>query len=248
MAIAIRTRSFIVSAMDSVLQEQLLQAVTRYKMPEAAKQLVASSKLLAICGVTAAGKNTIVNYLIEHDDFAYMVSHTTRKPRINHGTMEQNGRDYWFVSESKMLELVETESFVEVKQVHGSTFYGTSILTINQAVQSDKRPITELDVQGAQELMVHLPELRPMFVLPPSYEVWMTRLNNRGTLDSEDQLRRLHSARAELQIAIDNPSFAFIVNHDFHDTVAEIMRGIDVSRDVQADRRRLARQLLTQID
>lgn len=227
--------------------QQLSQLIQAYKMPAQAKKLVASSGLVIICGVTAAGKNTIVNYLIEHDDFAYMVSHTTRQPRINNGRPEQNGRDYWFVDDDKMLELVQQRAFVEIKCLHTSYFSGTSILAIEQASQSSKRPITEIDVQGAQELMSEVPNLRPLFVLPPSYDIWMERLNGRGEMSRQELSRRLTSAQAELQLAIDEPQFALIVNHEFHKTVAEIMRGVDLSEKTQAKRRQLARNLLAQL-
>lgn len=230
--------------MEKDTHTQLLETVTEYTMPPKALELVIASELLIICGVTAAGKNTIVNYLIENDDYAYMVSHTTRKPRENHGKLEQNGRDYWFVNEEKMLDLARQKAFVEVKQVHHTTFYGTSIMTIEQAVQSDKRPITELDVQGAQELMTELPNLRPLFVLPPSFDVWMERLVNRGNITDDDRNKRLESARKELKTAIDNPQFALIVNHEFHKTVAEIIDGVDVSDKTQQERRSLAAKLL----
>jgi guanylate kinase len=233
--------------MEDDIHQRLTEVVAHYTMPSEAKELVKVSDLLVICAVTAAGKNTIVNYLIEHDEYAYMVSHTTRQPRQNHGKLEQNGRDYWFVNEAKMLELAERRAFVEIKQVHGTTFYGTSIIAIEQAVQSGKRPITELDVQGAQELMAELPDFRPLFVMPPTYEVWMERLSNRGPISTEERERRFASARMELELAINDPRFALVVNHDFHETVAEIKQGIDVSDKAQAERRQVARTLLAAI-
>jgi guanylate kinase len=234
--------------MANEIHNRLIEVVAHYTMPKRARELVKTSDLLVICAVTAAGKNTIVNYLIEHDEFAYMVSHTTRQPRENHGKLEQNGRDYWFVDEAKMLELAEQRAFVEIKQVHGTTFYGTSIIAIEQAVQSSRRPITELDVQGAQELMAELPGFRPLFVIPPTYEVWMERLSNRGPISTEERERRFESARMELQLAIGDPRFALVINHDFHETVIEIKKGIDLSAKTQAERRDVARSLLAAIN
>lgn len=233
--------------MQSKTHQQLLQAVAEYHMPTKARELVIASELLIICGVTAAGKNTIVNYLIDNDEFACIVSHTTRLPRENHGILEKNGRDYWFVDESKMLELANQNAFVEIKQVHGTTFYGTSIMAVEQAVQSGKRPITEIDVQGVLVLMAELPSLQPLFVMPPSYEAWMERLSNRGTIGRMELQQRLMSAESELRLAIDNPQFELVVNHEFHYTVAEIIHGIDMSKPEQAKRRELAKTLLESI-
>lgn len=228
--------------MEEPVHARLLEKVNSYVMPDQARRLVTDSQLMVICGVTAAGKNTIVNYLIEHADFEYIVSHTTRNPRVNHGTLEKNGKDYWFVNETQMLDLVEQGAFVEVKGVHGD-FYGTSIMSIMHAVKDKKRPITEIDVQGAVELAQVLPSLRPMFILPPSYDVWMERLGTRGFISDGDKERRLVSARAELQTAINNPAFMLVVNHEVELTAQDIMRGADLSMDKQAELRKLAHEL-----
>jgi hypothetical protein len=42
---------------------QLHGAVAAYKMPDNAKQLIGSGEVTVLCGVTAAGKNTISDYL-----------------------------------------------------------------------------------------------------------------------------------------------------------------------------------------
>lgn len=225
----------------------LRQAVADYHMPNAAKALVTQSHMMMLCGVTAAGKNTIVHYLISHAKYEYVVSHTTRNPRQNHGQMEQNGVDYWFCTNEQMLDLVRAKAFVEVKAVHGDTFYGTSITSIERVVTDQKAPISEVDVQGALEFTRAVPELRPVFILPPNYEIWMERLGTRGQMTEGERQRRLDSAKMELQTAIDNRSFVLVVNHEVELTAKEIIEGIDVSSGTQDQRRDLARDLMAYI-
>ncbi len=83
----------------------------------------------------------------------------------------------------------------------------------------------EIHVQGAVERCTTVPELRPMFILPPNYEVWMKRLSNRGFMGENEKQRRLRSAKAELQTAIDNPAFILVVNHEVELTVQSILKG-----------------------
>lgn len=229
------------------LTAQLLELVNNYKMPETGKQLIRESKLLALCGVTAAGKNTIAKNLIAHGDFEYVVSHTTRQPRENHGNLEQSGKDYWFVSDQEMLDLIKAGAFLEVKSVHGDTFYGTSINAVQKAVLDGKRPITEIDVQGTLELAQEVAGFNPVFILPPSYEVWMERLGTRGFMSEGEKERRMHSAKMELQTAIDNKDFILIANHEVELTAKEIMNGIDTSSSKQEEMRELARELMEYI-
>jgi len=228
--------------------ESLVQAVNNYSMPSNAKRLVLDSQLMILCGVTAAGKNTIISYLIEHQQFAYVVSHSTRLPRINHGELEKNGVDYWFVSQAEMYDLVRSHAFLEVKVIHQDTVSGTSLQSIQTAIDTHKRPITEIDVQGAAELMREIPDFRPFFVLPPNFEIWMKRLHNRGVISSEDRLKRMRSAQSELATAIDDPQFILLVNHEVHETAAEIVQGVDVREETQAERRTLAVQLSKELE
>jgi guanylate kinase len=219
-------------------------AVASYAMPDEAKSLATSSDLLLLCGVTAAGKNTIASYLIEHANFEAVVSHTTRAPRLNHGILEESGREYWFVNPAQMLELVQKKAFLEVKAVHGDTCYGTSIASVQKAVTDGKRPVMEIDVQGALELTQAIPSLRPIFILPPSYEVWMERLGTRGSISDGEKMRRLRSASMEIQTALDHPSFLLVVNHEVNFTAQELIQGIQPDGRSQHEARELALELM----
>lgn len=230
--------------MDSQTLTRLHAAVTAYQMPQSAQQLALSSNLLLLCGVTAAGKNTIANYLIAHDNFETVVSHTTRQPRANHGIMEQSGKEYWFVTPEEMLGLAEDMAFLEVKAVHGETCYGTSISSVQKAVVDGKRPVMEIDVQGALELSQAVPHLRPVFILPPSYDVWMERLGTRGSISDGDKDRRLQSARMEIETALNHPAFVLLVNHEVELTAAELMKGMTADTSAQNEARELAKELL----
>lgn len=226
---------------------QLHGAVATYKMPEIAQQIVGSGQVTILCGVTASGKNTIANYLVEHGNYEHVVSHTTRAPRENHGILEHNGVEYWFVTPAQMLGLVQQQAFIEVKAIHGETCYGTSIPSVQKVISTGKHPVMEIDVQGALELTEVVHNLRPLFILPPSYDVWMQRLGSRGFLSDGERERRLRSATMEIQTALDHPAFILTVNHEVELTSAEIMSGVDPSQQTQDEYRALALELLDTI-
>jgi guanylate kinase len=226
---------------------QLHAAVAAYQMPPHAQELIGSGEVTLLCGVTASGKNTIANYLVSRGNFAHVVSHTTRLPRENHGIREQNGVEYWFVSPEDMLHLVQEQAFIEVKAIHGETCYGTSIASVEKVLLAGKHPVMEIDVQGALELTEAAPALRPLFILPPSYDVWMQRLGSRGFLSDGERQRRLRSATMEIQTALDHPAFLLTINHEVELTAAEIMRGLDPSEATQNEYRKLALELLDTI-
>lgn len=230
--------------MDDPTLTALHTAVVGYKMPQLAKDLASSSNLLLLCGVTAAGKNTLSNFLSEHAAYEIVVSHTTRQPRLNHGQIEVSGREYWFVSPEEMLELVQNGQFLEVKAVHGDTYYGTSVSSLQKAVQDGKCPVMEIDVQGALEISKAIPTVRPVFILPPSYEIWMERLGTRGNITDGERARRMQSARSEIQTALDNSAFLLVTNHEVPLTAEEIIGGIRPDPQSQQQSRELAQELL----
>jgi guanylate kinase len=236
--------------MNTDLKQTLTQlhgAVAAYVMPENAKQIIGSGEVTVLCGVTAAGKNTISDYLVRHGNYDHVVSHTTRLPRENHGIMEQNGKEYWFVTPEEMLEMVQQKAFIEIKAIHGDTCYGTSIKAVETVIGEGKHPVMEIDVQGVLELIQAVPKLRPLFILPPSYEVWMERLGTRGFISDGERERRLRSASMEIQTALDHPAFLLIANHEVEMTAAEIMKGVDPGFQSQAELRSLAEDLLETI-
>lgn len=222
-------------------------AIASYKMPTHAKELIGSGEVLVLCGTTSAGKNTIINYLTEHKGYKHVTSHTTRQPRENQSVLEKNGGEYWFVDTAKMLELVKDKGFIEVKAVHGETCYGTSIKAVDTVINTGKHPVMEVDVQGALELTEAVPNLRPLFVLPPSYEVWMQRLSERGGLSENDRARRFLSASMEIQTALDHPAFILVVNKEVEITAEKIVKGVDTSHKAQQANRELAESLLETI-
>ncbi len=233
--------------MNSVLTD-LHRAVAEYLMPESAKKLIASGDLLILCGVTAAGKNTLANYLVKHDNFESVVSHTTRQPRSNHRVMEQNGREYWFVNPEQMLELVNNKAFVEIKAVHGETCYGTSIEAIERVIKAGKKAVMEIDIQGATELIASVPELRPVFVVPPSYDIWMERLEGRGEITEEQKKKRFLSARNEIEEALAHPSMEFVVNYEVDDTAQKLISGLVDKPEVQREAIAVAASLLESLE
>lgn len=199
--------------MSTTESQQLLEAVKTYRMPLAAHQLLSKTQPLILCGITAAGKDTVFNDLMRSGGYKDVVSHTTRQPRLNQGVMEQDGKDYYFVSLATLAEMVIAQKFIEVKAVHHD-FYGTSIEAYRQVAESDSMPVLVIDVQGAVEFAAALPTVRPVFVLPPSYDVWRQRLAGRGSMTANVLKKRLQSAVNEINLVLNNPAFDLVLNDD----------------------------------
>ena len=160
--------------------------------------------IFIISAASGTGKTTLVSRLTHHyDTIRVAVSHTTRPPREG----EQHGKQYYFVSPEKFMQLVGDGVFLEHAQVFGN-YYGTSMLEVRELINKGVDVILEIDVQGATQIRQALPNAISIFILPPSLAVLEERLRKRKT-DSEDVIvRRLNEARHEIQQAIE---FDYIV-------------------------------------
>lgn len=193
---------------------------------------------------SGGGKTTIAHQLLAvRRDVGYSVSCTTRPPRDG----EVDGRDYHFRSLKDFKRGQAADEFAESAEVHGH-LYGTLRAEVDRVLSSGKHVIMDIDVQGAGQFAVAFPDSVLIFVLPPSAEALITRLEARGTEDPKSLIRRFRSAKDELK-AIDLYQYV-VVNDEVDSAVAAISsiieaEGFERSRDGALDAR--VRDLMTGI-
>ena len=170
---------------------------------------------------SGGGKTTIAQKLLEsRRDVGYSVSCTTRPPREG----EVDGRDYHFLSAKDFKRGQQAGDFAESAQVHGH-LYGTLRAEVEQVLSSGKHVIMDIDVQGSRQFAAAFPDSVLIFILPPSAEALIARLEGRGTEEPESLIRRFRSAIDELK-AIDLYQYV-VVNDEVDSAVAEISSIID---------------------
>ncbi len=172
-------------------------------------------RLVVVAGPTAVGKGTVVARIRErHPDVKFSVSATTRAPRPG----EVDGEHYRFVSDDEFDRLVETKQMLEWAVVHGQHRYGTPRGPIVAALESGSSIILEIDIQGARQVKKAMPEAILVFLLPPSWNELVRRLQTRGTESPEEQSRRLETAKVEYDA---QSEFDVTVINDNVDVAAE---------------------------
>lgn len=160
--------------------------------------------LFVVSAPSGTGKSSLVNALLEVDSrLQVSVSHTTRAPR----GQEQHGREYWFTSKEAFQGMIERNEFFEHAHVHGN-HYGTSRKAIEQRIQSGEDVVLEIDWQGALQIKKIFPTAILIFIMPPSYEELLQRLNRRGEDTPEVIETRMSNARIEVAQA---QHFDFVV-------------------------------------
>jgi guanylate kinase len=180
--------------------------------------------LIIVSSPSGGGKSSICKALLQSDSLLeYSVSVTSRPPRGE----EQNGRDYFFVSEMEFHRLVQEERFYEWAKVHDN-YYGTRRDLIEQKLARGRDVVLDLDVVGGLNVKKQNDKAVLVFVLPPSFEVLEKRLRARKT-DSEEVIqKRLRNARQEINFA--GKYDYVVVNEDLQQTITTIRRIIEAER------------------
>jgi guanylate kinase len=210
--------------MNQLTQIAAFQAVLEnYQLSDAAKHALEDIRLVLLVGPSSSGRNTIINQLVQSGPYHYVVSDTTRQPRVNNGVLEQNGKEYWFRTEDEVLADLQAGKFLEAAIIHSQQVSGISVRELQAAAADQKIAINEVEVVGADHIHTISPRTMCLFVLPPSFDEWITRMNARGSLPADEIKRRLESAIAEITTALERDYYQFVVN----DTFAHTARRID---------------------
>ena len=179
------------------------------------------ARLTVLAGPTAVGKGTVsADVRSRYPDVWLSVSATTRDPRPG----EVDGVHYHFVGPEAFARMVAGGELLEWAVVHGRNSYGTPRAPVLERLAAGQPALLEIDLAGARQVRLAMPEARFVFLAPPSWEELVRRLVGRGTEDDEERARRL--ATAQVELAAESEFDHVIVNDDVHaatDRLIEVM-------------------------
>jgi guanylate kinase len=174
--------------------------------------------LVVISGPSGVGKTTIVHRVKDAFDAVFSVSATTR-PK---SAAEVEAVDYFFISSDKFSKKVQNNEFLEHAEVFGCHRYGTLRIPVLEALSSGKIMLLDIDVQGGMQVRDNMPESIRVFILPPSEEELLRRLEVRGREDEDSIQRRFLEAKSEIKLAQESGAYDyFITNDDLELAIAE---------------------------
>ena len=174
--------------------------------------------LVVISGPSGVGKTTIVHRVKDAFNAIFSVSATTRPKSAS----EVDGEDYFFISPEKFSEKVQNNEFLEHAEVFGCHRYGTLRDPVANTLASGNIMLLDIDVQGGMQVQNNMPESVRVFILPPSEQELLRRLEERGREDEDSIQRRFLEAKREIKLAQESGAYDyFIVNDDLDLAIAE---------------------------
>nr|MBS0038346.1 guanylate kinase [Saprospiraceae bacterium] len=182
-----------------------------------------NGKMIIITAPSGAGKTTIVKHLKEkYPKMQFSVSATTRDKRKG----ELHGKDYFYLSIPEFKKLIDTKQLLEWEEVYENQYYGTLKSEVNRIWSEGKHILFDIDVKGATTLKERYGDRAlSIFIKPPSLQVLMKRLKNRGS-ETPEQLKK-RTIKLKEELSYETAFDVVIVNNDLQEalTTAENLVG-----------------------
>ncbi len=159
-----------------------------------------SGKLIIFSAPSGSGKTTLVRHILSRypQHIQFSISATSRARR----GVEENGKDYYYLSVDEFKERIEANEFLEWEEVYAGTHYGTLRSEVERIWATGKAVIFDIDVEGGLNLKNQFKEnALAIFVMPPSIKILEERLHLRSTDSKESIARRIAKAEKELKTA-----------------------------------------------
>ncbi|CAL8071398.1 unnamed protein product [Calicophoron daubneyi] len=179
---------------------RLHRLCTRAALRVQAFSFMGKSVVIVFSGPSGAGKSTVLERLMQAypNQFAFSVSHTTRKSRPG----EVHGEHYFFTDKEAMQKEIAAGKFLEHAEFAGN-LYGTSRAAVQKVLDTGRICILDVEMEGVKSIHAVQPSLNAkyVFVRPLSVEDLEKRLRGRGTETEESLSRRLDRARRDMEFA-----------------------------------------------
>lgn len=183
-----------------------------------------AGKALIFSAPSGSGKTTIVKYLLQNNsDLGFSISASTRDKR---GRIEQNGKDYYFLTPAEFKGKIDRDEFIEWEEVYEGNFYGTLKSEIDRIWGEGKNVIFDVDVKGGINLKKYFgSKALAVFVKVPSLEALKERLQDRGT-ESPESLSRRHY-KAQFEMSFQDKFDVVLINEDLRQSQTGAQRLYD---------------------
>jgi guanylate kinase len=172
--------------------------------------------VLVVTGPSGAGKGTLIRELVERvPGIEVTVSATTRERRRG----EEDGREYWFLSDEDFLARVARGELLEHVEYVSGHRYGTLRSELQRIAANGHVPLLELETVGALRVKHEVAGAVTIFISARVEEL-ERRLRERATESTGEIGERIELARAQLEQASE---FDHVIeNDDLERAVAEL--------------------------
>jgi len=150
---------------------------------------------IVVSAPSGTGKSTLCQRMLQAcPELKFSVSYTSRPPRTN----EVDGKDYHFISRREFKTRIENGEFVEWVENYGN-LYGSSRKTMESFLNNGTDLLLDIEPRGAKNIKRKFRGGVYVFILPPSRDELLKRLEGRGCETDKVIHDRFEQAESELK-------------------------------------------------
>ncbi len=181
--------------------------------------------VIIVSGPSGVGKTTLCKRVMQLDgNLFYSVSATTRPRREG----EVHGKDYYFLSVEQFEEWIREGKLLEWAKVYDN-YYGTPLNPVIENFRKGRDVIMDIDVQGKRQIERNFRgRVISVFVLPPSVDELLERLEQRGAETPEQFEKRKKLIMRDLEYRWEYDYW--LINDDLDKAVGELYSIIKAER------------------
>jgi guanylate kinase len=184
---------------------------------------------MVVSAPSGTGKTSILRGVLKIcPNMLFSVSYTTRSPRPG----EEDGKDYYFVTEEAFREKIVQGEFAEWEEYCGY-LYGTSAKTMKAFLEKGFDLILDIEPRGAKTLKKSYSGGVFVFILPPSIDSLKKRLLVRGFENEHMMNERTNEALEEIREA---NWYDYIIFNDRLESAIDQLRAVYVAEKNRRER------------
>jgi guanylate kinase len=180
---------------------------------------VTGTPVLVITGPSGAGKGTLIKQLVSRVPVLEVAVSATTRPRR---PGEEDGREYWFLSDADFDRRVEAGAFLEYVAYVSGRRYGTLASEIERIGREGRVCVLELELEGALAVQEQVGGSVTVFISADVDEL-ERRLRERATESTGEIGQRIELARWQLEQA---HRFRYMVLNDDVDRAGAVLAAV----------------------
>ena len=143
------------------------------------------SKIFIISGPSGAGEDSVIEGLKKYFPIERVTTTTTRSMRSG----ESQGNPYYFISREEFKTKIQNDELAEYAQEYNDNFYGVTKDELKRVADSGNIGIWKIEYKGVMTAKKKFPEIKSIFIAPPSLEILNKRIIKRDPNVSEEYLK-----------------------------------------------------------
>jgi len=149
------------------------------------KRKMNKKNIFIISGPSGVGEDSVIEKLKKYFEIERVITTSTRSMRPG----ESQGNPYYFVSHDEFQKKINGDELAEYAQEYNNNFYGVTKEELERVASSEKVGIWKIEYKGVITAKEKFPEIKSIFIAPPSLKILKKRILKRDPNISEEYLQ-----------------------------------------------------------